>query len=77
MIEPILNYVLLIINIVTFAITVLFAIFGIYEYIRGPEKAEQMLERIHFPLNYRQTLIIGFVNVVIMGISYVLRKNLL
>ena len=77
MIEPILNYVLLIINIVTFLITILLVPFAVYEYIRGPEKAEQMLEKIHFPLNYRQTLIIGFVNVVIMGISYVLRKNLL
>ena len=75
--KSIVSCILLIINIVTFVITVLFAIFGIYEYFGGPARAEKMLEKIHFPLNYRQTLIIGFVNVVIMGISYVLRKNLL
>ena len=73
----IISCILLIINIVTFAITVLFAIFGVYEYFGGPDKAEKMLEKMHFPLNYRQTLIIGFVSLVIMGISYILRKNLL
>lgn len=77
MMEIILNYVLLIVNIATFVITVLFAIFGIYEYIRGPEKAEQMLEIIHFPLNYRQTLFVGFANLVIMIISYIWRKHFL
>lgn len=77
MIETILNYVLLIVNIVTFLITILLVPFGVYEYLRGPIKAEEMLEKIHFPLNYRQTLIIGFANLVIMIISYIWRKHFL
>ena len=73
----IISCILLIINIVTFVITVLFAIFGVYEYFGGPDKAEKMLEKMHIPLSYRQTLIVGFVSLALMGISYILRKNLL
>ena len=75
--KSILSCILLIINIVTFAITVLFAIFGVYEYFCGPDRAEKMLEKMHIPLSYRQTLIIGFASLVLMGISYILRKHLL
>ena len=75
--KSIVSCILLIISSVTFVITVLFAIFGIYEYLGGPDRAEKMLEKMHIPLSYRQTLIIGFASLVLMGISYILRKNLL
>ena len=75
--KSIVSCILLIISSVTFVITVLFAIFGVYEYFGGPDRAEKMLEKMHIPLSYRQTLIIGFASLVLMGISYILRKNLL
>lgn len=50
---------LLIINILSLIATVLFAIFGVYEIIMGPADAEKMLKKLHIPLNYNRTLIIG------------------
>lgn len=66
---------LLIINIISFIATSLFAIFGVYELIMGPADAEKMLKRIHVPLSYNQTLIIGFVCVALLIISYILRAK--
>ena len=68
--------ILLVVNIASFAVTVLFGIFGIYEQIMGPANAEKLLKRLNIPLNYRQVLIIGFVSLVIMFIVYVLREKL-
>ena len=68
--------ILLVVNIASFAVTVLFGIFGIYDQIMGPANAEKLLKRLNIPLNYRQVLIIGFVSLVIMFIVYVLREKL-
>jgi len=70
------NKTLLIINIVSFAITILFGIFGIYEQIMGPADAEKLLKKLHIPLSYNQALIIGFVCLGIMCITYTLRAKL-
>ena len=70
------NTILLIVNIISFVVTVLFAIFGIYEQIMGPADAENLLKKLHIPLNYNQTLIIGFVCLAIMFITYILRAKL-
>lgn len=70
------NTILLIVNIISFAVTVLFAVFGIYEQIMGPTDAEKLLKKIHIPLNYHQALIIGFVCLALMIISYILRAEL-
>ena len=70
------NTILLIINIISFAATVLFAIFGVYELIMGPADAEKLLKKLHIPLSYNQALIIGFVCLVLMIVSYILRAKL-
>ena len=70
------NTILLIANIISFAATVLFAIFGVYEQIMGPEDAEKLLKKLHIPLSYNQALIIGFVCLALMIVSYILRAKL-
>ena len=70
------NIFLLIIIVTSFAATVFFAIFGIYEQIMGPADAEKLLKKLHIPLNYNQTLIIGFASLALMIISYILRAKL-
>ncbi len=70
------NVFLLIINVTSFAATVLFAIFGIYEQIMGPADAEKLLRKLHITLSYNQTLITGFACLVLMIISYILRAKL-
>lgn len=71
------NYVLLIINIISFIFTVLFGMFGIYEQIMGPADAERLLKRLHIPFSYNQILIIGFVCVALTIIVYILRAKLI
>ena len=46
------NTILLIVNIIFFIATVLFAIFGVYEQIMGPAGAEKLLKKLHIPLSY-------------------------
>ena len=70
------NTLLLIINIISFAVTVLFAIFGVYEEVMGPADAEKLLEKLHIPLRYNQALIIGFICLALTIISYFLRAKL-
>lgn len=68
--------VLLIAIIVTFCITVLFGLFGIYEQIMGPADAKKLLKKLHIPLSYSQTLVVGFVSLVLMIAFYILRAKL-
>ena len=70
------NVFLLIINVISFAATVLFAIFGIYEQVMGPADAEKLLKKLHIPLSYNQALIIGFVCLALMIVSYILSAKL-
>ena len=70
------NVVLRIVNIISFAATVLFAIFGVYEQIMGPANAEKLLKKLHISLSYNQALLIGFVCLVLMIVSYILRAKL-
>ena len=68
--------VLLIVNIISFVFTMLFAIFGIYEQIMGPANAEKMLKMLHIPLSYNQMLIFGCICIAIMIITYFVRIKL-
>lgn len=70
------NTILLIVNTISFVITVLFAIFGVYEQIMGPADAEKLLKKLHIPISYNQALIIGFACLALMIISYILRAKL-
>ena len=70
------NTILLIVNIISFFVTVLFFIFGVYEEIMGRANAEKLLKKLHIPLRYNQALIIGFVCLALMIVSYILRAKL-
>ena len=67
---------LLIINIVLFILTVLFAVYGIYDQIMGPANAEKLLKKWHISLRYNQVLVIGVICVVLMFLTYILRAKL-
>ena len=71
-----LNSIMLIVNIISFIATLLFAIFGIYEQIMGPADAGKLLKKLQIPLSYNQALIIGFFCLALMIISYILRAKL-
>jgi len=66
------NILLLIVNIISLAATVFFAIFGVYELIMGPTDAEKLLKKLHIPLSYNQALIIGFICIALTIISSIL-----
>ena len=70
------NIILLIVNIISFAATVLYAIFGVYEQIVGPADADKLLKKLHIPLSYNQALIIGLACLALMFVSYILRAKL-
>ena len=66
------NILLLIVNIISLAATVFFAIFGVYELIMGPADAEKLLKKLHIPLSYNPALIIGFICIALTIISSIL-----
>lgn len=70
------NTILLIVNVIFFAIAGLIAIFGIYEQIMGPADAGKLLEKLHIPLSYNQVLVIWFVCLAVLAIIYFLRAKL-
>ena len=70
------NTILLIVNIISFAVVLLFTIFGVCDELMGPAAAERLLKILHIPLSYNQVLIIGFVCLALMIISYILRAKL-
>lgn len=53
--------IVLVVNIISFVISVAFMIFYIYEQIRGTDNAKQLLKKLHIPLSYKTVLIIGYV----------------
>lgn len=74
--KTIISAILLIVNIVLFVTTVLFTLFGMYEELASPAAAEKLLQKLHIPLSYNQVLIIGFVSLALMFITYILRAKL-
>lgn len=71
------NIFLLIANVFSFVVTILFAIFGIYEQIMGPADAAKLLKKLNIPLSYKQVLIIGFTCIALTIITYLVRAKLL
>ena len=68
--------ILKIVNIVSFACTVLLSIWGVYDQIVGSANAEKLLEILHIPLSYNQVITIWTVCIALMVISYILRVKL-
>lgn len=65
-----------IVSIISYLATALFALFGIYELIMGPADAEKLLKKLHIPLTYNQTLIIGFIFVILAIAWYIIKAKL-
>lgn len=70
------NIIMQIVSIISYSATALFALFGIYELIMGPADAEKLLEKLHIPLTYNQTLIIGFIFVILAIAWYIIKAKL-
>ena len=71
------NTALLITNIISLIITVLFGLFfGIVDDIMGPGAVEKLLEITGIQLNYDQVVLIFVVCEIIMFATYILRRKL-
>ena len=70
------NIIMQIVSIISYSATALFALFGIYELIMGPADAEKLLKKLHIPLTYNQTLIIGFIFVILAIAWYIIKATL-
>ncbi len=70
------NIIMQIVSIISYSATALFALFGIYELIMGPADAEKLLKKLHIPLTYNQTLIIGFIFVILAIAWYIIKTKL-
>lgn len=66
---------LLIVNIISTAATILFGVFGIYEQLMGPEDAQKLLDKMRIPVKYKHMLIVGFTCLLIMCITRILLYN--
>lgn len=74
--ELFINIIMQIVSIISYSATALFALFGIYELIMGPADAEKLLKKLHIPLTYNQTLIIGFIFVILAIAWYIIKAKL-
>ncbi len=70
------NIIMQIVSIISYSATALFALFGIYELIMGPADAEKLLKKLHISLTYNQTLIIGFIFVILAIAWYIIKAKL-
>ena len=70
------NIIMQIVSIISYSATALFALFGIYELIMCPADAEKLLKKLHIPLTYNQTLIIGFIFVILAIAWYIIKAKL-
>lgn len=74
--KPVVNIIAIIVMVISCLATALFALFGIYELIMGPEDAKRLLKKLHIPLSYNQVLIIGFAFLILAIAGYILRAKL-
>ena len=70
------NPVLLVANIISWVVVVLFGAIGIYEQITGPAGVEKLLKKLNIPLSFNQVFIIGIISIVLLWVTYILRKKL-
>lgn len=70
-----LKVVLLIINIISFALVLLFGASGIIYELFGPANYEKMLHKLKIPWNFERIWLFIFVCLIILIITYILRKK--
>jgi len=66
-----LRLILLIVRAVSFVVLLPFLVFGLYEELKEPEDAKELLTRLKIPLRYKWVLIIAFADMAIFGLSHV------
>ena len=70
-----LRITLLTINVISFVATLIFGVFGVLAEILNPPTFEKFLSKLHIPLGYDRFLLIAYISVAIMIITYFLRKK--
>ena len=68
--------VLWVLKIISYVVTAVFGLFGIYEFFAGPEGAARMLKKLNIPLSYVQVLVIGFSFLALLFVSSFLLDKL-
>ena len=69
------KYVLLVINIISLALGLVFVAFDLYCEFLGYDKGNDLLKSINSPLSYNGIIVAGFVCTAIMILSYFIRKK--
>lgn len=70
-----LNIILSIINIVSFVLVLLFGTSGIIYELFGPANYEKILRKLKIPWSFERIWLFMFVCLIIMIITYILRKK--
>ncbi len=73
--RAILRISLLIINIVSFALVLLFGVTGIIYELSGPASYEKMLEELKIPWSFERIWLFMFICLIVSIITYILRKK--
>lgn len=73
--REVLRMILLITNIISFALVLLFGATGIIYELLGPANYEKMLEKLKIPWSFERIWLFMFVCLIILIITYILRKK--
>lgn len=73
--RAILRISLLIINIVSFALVLLFGVTGIIYELSEPASYEKMLEELKIPWSFERIWLFMFICLIVSIITYILRKK--
>ena len=74
--KMIINFILLLVCVVSSLILVSYSILGVHHEIFGAENTSKLLEILHIPLSYNQTIGVGFISLAVMLVTYIIRKIL-
>ena len=73
--RKVLSIILLIINIISFVLVLLFGASGIIDELFGHANYEKMLQKLKIPWSYERIWVFMFVCLIILIVTYVLRKK--
>ena len=70
-----LNVILLVINIVSFVLVLVFGASGIIYELLGPANYEKILQKLKIPWSFERVWMFMFVCLIILIVTYILRKK--
>lgn len=73
--KEVLRIILLITNIISFALVLLFGVTGIIYELLGAANYEKMLKKLKIPWSFERIWLFMFVCLIILIITYILRKK--